>query len=809
MGRVTILSGRNPIGTLFEAGSLVGLTDRELLERFLAGESAEAAFEILVDRHGPMVRSVCRSLLGDPHEADDAFQATFLVLARRASSIRGRDAVGSWLYRVARRVAAHARADAARRRLLERYLAGRGCVESTDDDPTREPMPGVLEEVDRLPERYRAPIVLCYLEGRTHEQAARTLGCPLRTVETRLQRGKARLRHRLLRRGLAPAAGWLAAGVGSSDAAMSMRGDSLPAALSGTTTRASIRFAAARASDLASTELALARAVLRNLLWNRLRRAAGAAIGLAMALAIAVKFFAFTAAGQKPDKPPIKIAGRILDDQGRPIQGAAVWMPVRGDDRPQTTPHATSDARGQYVLSVPDSWSRLPIHERQWIVWAYARGRRIAMANAWYALSGKPQSVDLTAGPATDTSFLVVGPDGRAVAGAVVEPDLIYAPNNCYINPPAAMLPAIRSVTDATGRATLPAIARQGFMSVKVTAASAGTQTFRLRDGRGGEVVPGPGPTPTPGSQADRLLALAAESGQREIRLRPAGRLEGRVEAARPELTRGVRIYVLTTGPSEPPGQDGDRVHGVAEVTTGDDGRFVVPAIAEGKLEVFPRPDPSSPVRSRPIGDLEVRRNQTTKFAVFLQKAVRLRGLIRVKGSGEPVAGASIVVSYGSSDAREDEKGDPAGVTTVVSDAKGRFETYGLPGGAGSGITALPEPFVMPAGPVEERRHRVPDGAATFDLPPLEVARGITITGRLVDSEDRPIGGAQVEATDGINIHTFAATDRGGDFTMAGLLPGVKLSYRITATPQDPQVDAEIARENPLLLRALIKTPKK
>ena len=119
MGRGSTPAGWKHIGTLFEAGSMVGLTDRQLLDRF----SAEAAFEGLVNRHGPMVRSVCRSMLRDPHEADDAFQATFLVLARRAGAIRRRDAVGSWLYGVACRVAAHARADAARRRLLVRYLA--------------------------------------------------------------------------------------------------------------------------------------------------------------------------------------------------------------------------------------------------------------------------------------------------------------------------------------------------------------------------------------------------------------------------------------------------------------------------------------------------------------------------------------------------------------------------------------------------------------------------------------------------------------------------------------------------------------
>ncbi len=193
------------------AGSMVGLTDwqpwtgsgREIRE--------SAAFEGLVNRHGPMVRSVCRSMLRDPHEADDAFQATFLVLARRAGAIRRRDAVGSWLYGiVACRVAAWpVRRLCARRRLLVRYLA----EQASHEPPTVRP-PNEIPETPEVPRkrwvaralvpRYR----LGYLEGQSHEQAARVLGCPMRTVETRLQRGKARLRDHLIQRGLVPAAGW-------------------------------------------------------------------------------------------------------------------------------------------------------------------------------------------------------------------------------------------------------------------------------------------------------------------------------------------------------------------------------------------------------------------------------------------------------------------------------------------------------------------------------------------------------------------------------------------------------------------------
>jgi DNA-directed RNA polymerase specialized sigma24 family protein len=123
MARMYTNAGWKHVERLFDAGSMVRLTDRQLLDRFLAREFTEAAFEALMDRHGPMVRFVCRSMLRDAHEADDAFQATFLVLARRAGAIRRRDAVASWLYGVACRVATHARADARRRR-LEGDLAG-------------------------------------------------------------------------------------------------------------------------------------------------------------------------------------------------------------------------------------------------------------------------------------------------------------------------------------------------------------------------------------------------------------------------------------------------------------------------------------------------------------------------------------------------------------------------------------------------------------------------------------------------------------------------------------------------------------
>jgi polysaccharide biosynthesis/export protein len=207
------------IQTLYDAGTVAGLSDRELLERFTRARdgSSEAAFEVLVRRHGPMVLRVCRGALKDWNDAEDAFQATFIILARRCGSIRRRDSVESWLFGVACRVAARARVEAARRRVVEE----RGATEAEaalgttqDDDADRlELGPIVQEEVRRLPEKYRAAVVLCYWEGLTQEQAAAQLGIPLGTVRSRLARARDLLRRRLTRRGAAPLAGIMASGL--------------------------------------------------------------------------------------------------------------------------------------------------------------------------------------------------------------------------------------------------------------------------------------------------------------------------------------------------------------------------------------------------------------------------------------------------------------------------------------------------------------------------------------------------------------------------------------------------------------------
>jgi RNA polymerase sigma factor (sigma-70 family) len=237
--------------TLFNVGTFGTLTDGQLLDRFAAGrdEAAEMAFAALVERHGPMVLRVCRSVLRDEHDAQDAFQATFLVLVRRSGSLWVGDSLGPWLHGVARRVASVARSAASRRRRHERKAAERVVPGGFAPEPGPERAgdleleQALHEEIGRLPERYRAAVVHCLLEGLTHEQAARSLGWPVGTVKSRLAQGRERLRLRLIRRGLAPGA-ILA---GGALAARSARA-AMPAALAAATARAAVCLATGQAT---------------------------------------------------------------------------------------------------------------------------------------------------------------------------------------------------------------------------------------------------------------------------------------------------------------------------------------------------------------------------------------------------------------------------------------------------------------------------------------------------------------------------------------------------------------------------------
>jgi RNA polymerase sigma-70 factor (ECF subfamily) len=262
-----------PLHALFGAGSFAGWTDGQLLERFCESrdEIGERAFAALVERHGAGVLRVCRGVLGDPHDADDAFQATFLVLARRARSIRDSRAVGQWLLGVAYRVAGCARAATVRRRAHERR-AGEGITPFMAGDEPDDCGPVLREELGRLPEKFRVPLMLCYLEELTQEEVARRLGWPIGTVRSRLARGRERLRDRLIFRGVAPTAAALALTAWRSAEAVGV-----PECLVATTARAAVTQAGA-AGAVSTAVAALTEEVLKTMISTNLKLSAAAVL---------------------------------------------------------------------------------------------------------------------------------------------------------------------------------------------------------------------------------------------------------------------------------------------------------------------------------------------------------------------------------------------------------------------------------------------------------------------------------------------------------------------------------------------------
>ncbi len=294
------------------------LTDGELLTRFL-GRRDGAAFEALVRRHGPMVLGVCRRILRSEADAEDAFQATFLVLIRKAASIRPRERTANWLYGVAYHTAQKARAAAVKRRVKERQ-AGTMHRPEAPDDRWEELLPLLDQELQRLPDRYRIPIVLCELEGKTHKEAARQLGWPVGTVSGRLSRGRAELARRMKRHGAAP---------------QGMAPAVVPPALTTAAVKAATAVAAGSAVAISAKVIALAEGTVKTMLLTKLKAATAVLLVVALAGAGAAVAWAAT-----PGK------------EGRAPMNPDSTQAASGDKAPEAAPDPDEKAVREYVAEL-------------------------------------------------------------------------------------------------------------------------------------------------------------------------------------------------------------------------------------------------------------------------------------------------------------------------------------------------------------------------------------------------------------------------------------------------------------------------
>jgi RNA polymerase sigma factor (sigma-70 family) len=358
------------VDRLFNLGAVGALTDEQLLDGFVSHRdpAAEAAFEELVIRHGPLVFRVCRSVLHDSNDAEDAFQAVFLILAHRAKSIRRRGSVASWLFGVAHRVASRSRSEAARRRAHHVRIA-----ELTQESymPTQEgdESKTIHDEINRLPERLRSVVTLCYLEGSTYEAAAQQLGLSEGTVRGRLARARERLRLRLNARGVTVPAGLMAAGIAGCVHA------TIPAALAHSTVQIALGFLEGE------TACVLARGVLNSMLLKQLKVAM-----VLVLLGIGGRYYAWNAVagfvdekaqadrGQVDGKVPApapastpkpqatkpavlyRLSGTVrVEGTDAPIAGAKLQIQTGDhfDFQGPVTRHIESGADGQFAVDLP------------------------------------------------------------------------------------------------------------------------------------------------------------------------------------------------------------------------------------------------------------------------------------------------------------------------------------------------------------------------------------------------------------------------------------------------------------------------
>ncbi len=732
------------IEQIFNHGSLTGLSEGQLLRRFAAGD--EGAFEALIARNGPMVLGVCRRSLHDRCDVEDAFQATFLVLLRQAGALRDGERVGPWLHGVAYRVASRVRSRAVRRLAEEREGAQPEAVESTCD-LERSELRGLLdEEIRRLPEKYRRPVVLCYLEGRTHEEAARRLRCSAGSVRGRLDRARQKLRDRLTRRGLAPAA-LLAALAAGGEAASAAVPASLVAATVATLARAAT--ASAVTATASTSALELADGAFRAMFVARLKLTALAVVGilalgsLPLLVALEPRGRGITAR-QDPARPvapasprapgdreqKITVTGRVLNLAGQPIADALV---ARGSDlRSNESIHAAkTDAAGRFAMpGVPRGALILTVQ---------ARGHA-------------PDLKALTAGPGLLPVEFQLGP-GHSIRGRIVD---------AHDKPIAG--------------APIGADEWRGHHSLRWSTRTDSDGRFRWDDAPADAVLIDLG---TLGFSAKRFWSATANAPEKTIPMRRALHVRGRITDA--GTGRPITAFTLV------PGYTWEKIQNVwwkneqAKELTGlsydvnlstEAGLGVVRIEAENYV----------PAISRGLKDDE--EEPVVHFA--LHRGSSVSGIVRLP-DGLPLAGAELLLSTPARPVQLNNGHPQVGLSdlrVVKTRADGRF-------------TLPPSEPVYTIVVLHDRGHAeltvraAPAVPAELTIQPWSRVEGILQFGR------QPAAGQKLclshagrrDSTDVVYQNGFATTDAAGRFNFNRVVPGEVTVSRVIEW-NDPSIQS-------------------
>jgi RNA polymerase sigma factor (sigma-70 family) len=773
-----------------------GLSDRELLRHF-AESNDQAAFAALVRRHAAMVLGACRRALPNWQDAEDACQATFLVLARKAASTRWQPSVANWLFATARNVARNARVAERRRARREARAAVHEAVQPVDRMTGRELLAALDEELEKLPPRYREPLVLCYLEGLTRDEAAARLGAPAATLKTRLERGRKRLGDALTSRGCALGAGLLAL------AATSPAGASPPRLV------AAVLAAAAGPPPAAVAALAKGAAV-RGLLNKPLLAAltvqgAGLLGALAWSMSLTAagpqagptpgpekKEQAQKTGGRRPDPAgePAEVRGRVLGPEGKPVGGTRVsYLQMRPlHDRTPFSPApftGAADADGRFRLAVTIR-GRTPFRPFNPISTLIATAPQYAPAAIHV---GAPEDLkDFTLRLVKDDVPIegrIIDLEGKAVAGVTVRPVHVRANLGGDLGP---WLDAIRDKRDPPHGA---------YLGIEFTATQAGLTRTAVTDAAGRFRLAGPG--------RERIVTLrldgpAIESQFLNVMTRPGQRFRVGSErhwhpANGPDLIYPARFEhaVAPAAPVEGVVRDHDTGKPLAGVTVSS--RLSTPfgwpaervsatTDADGRYRLVGRPRLSpywvhaKPPAGQPYVSVirfpdRPTPRQSARLDFSLKRGVLVRGRVTDRASGRPVQAEVRYFALGNNPALADvDKYLEA--TTLSSQTDGSFTLVALPGpglvaarlddfrrgwyvlGRGAdrikGYDPKTEGFQSKPDFVWARDYEAlagvePGPGATAITCDLQIDRGKTVSGTCVGPDGKPLAGVSIHAS--------------------------------------------------------------
>jgi hypothetical protein len=443
--------------------------------------------------------------------------------------------------------------------------------------------------------------------------------------------------------------------------------------------------------------------------------------------------------------PKRAVTGRVTDDAGKPIADAEVWLPVRwAPPNRNLTVHARSDVDGRFQLAFPVEWltTDATIADINGTIWAYAAGHSIGLGDGRFQILGqadaKPCEVRL--GRAGDWIATISLLDGEPAAGARVAP-VHYSHREIGLSGivPPEVLAKASAVSDKDGRASLTAFAVNCFDGLAVVADGFGRQEF----GEGGRMADG-------------------KPYWSDFTLLPTGRIEGRVVSEQAALFRNMQIEITTDDQAD------GQCKGTATVTPDADGRFVIPHIAPGWVVLYAAvADPRWPVRPRLIGrqQLEVMSGRTTRLEIPIEAARKVGGVVRMKGTDEPVAGAKLAIH-----------GDDTRYEVATTDSKGRYTGAVLPGPVNLQVFETGEKNLIQTGGTWRASIPVPEGTTEFELPPVDLVKSKAVSGRLIDRDGKPLARHLVRGLVGKDRVGSGLSNDNGEFTL----------HRV---PEDSQLD--------------------